>query len=54
MNVLLTRANHDRLLNAPILAHLFATYGRRWGLAGVTFYNVNQEDRDALNAAVGA
>lgn len=52
MDVLLRRADHDRLLDTPLLQHLFASYGRSWGLAGVTFHGVRQEDRDALNKAL--
>ncbi len=52
MNVLLRRADHDRLLNTPLLMRLFGSYDRSWGLAGVTFYGVRQEDRDALNKAL--
>lgn len=52
MNVLLRRADHDRLLNTPLLQHLFASYGRSWGLAGVTFHDVRYPDREALAKAL--
>lgn len=52
MNVLLTRIAHDRLLESPLLNHLFATYAHSWSLAGVTFRDVRQEDRDALAEAL--
>lgn len=54
MNVLLRRADHDRLLDTPLLMRLFGSYSRSWGLAGVTFHGVRQEDRDALNKALSA
>lgn len=52
MNVLVTRKAHDALLGTGLLAHLFRTYTRSWGLAGVTFHGVRQEDRDAIAKAV--
>lgn len=52
MNVLLRRADHDRLLNSPLLQRLFASYSRSWGVAGVVFHGVRQQDRDELSAAL--
>lgn len=54
MNVLLRRADHDRMMDEhrEFLLQLFHNYARSWSLAGVTFYGVRQEDRDALNEAL--
>jgi hypothetical protein len=43
---LVCRKDHDEILSKdqPFLQHLFATYHRKWSLAGVSFYNLDAKD----------
>lgn len=52
MNMLITRSLHDQMLDrAPeLLRALFASYERRWSLAGVTFFGVRADDRAMVEA----